>query len=117
MPSGTAPVGIFSPNVNVLTQDALGLDLASYMEFSGENMGSFELIENSMIVGTNGYELGLLEYRGVVPGASTEQPLHFLATVDIRDGVAIVATLSSIDADFNQHREAAEQFLRSLQAT
>jgi hypothetical protein len=64
---GETPEG-FTPNVIVLTQDAPGMDLASYLEFSAQNLGGLDLIEKAMTTGTNGNELGLLEYDGLVSG-------------------------------------------------
>ena len=62
--------------------------------------------------------LGMIEYEGVIPGLADDRSLHFLATFDVRDGVAVVATLTTVnDATFDALRPIVEPFLRSLQAT
>ena len=109
--------GGFAPNVNVLTQDAIGMSLAEYMDFSAEHLGGMELIDSTTVEGTNGNDLGSLEYTGVPTGGSSERPLHFLATVDVREGQAVVATLTTFDELFGDHRVAAEPYLRTLVAT
>lgn len=105
-----------APNVNVLTQDSLGADLDDYLDLSVENMGPLELIDRSTVRGPDGDELGLMEYSGVVPGGP-DRPLHFLATIDVRDGVAVVATLTTSPDEFDDYREAIEPYLLTLQAT
>jgi hypothetical protein len=107
----------FADNVNVLTQAAQGLDLEQYMDLSSQNLGGLDLIEQSTIEGTNGNELGLLEYEGVPAGAPSDRPLHFLATVAVQDGQAVVATLSASADTFEARRSSVEPFLRTLQAT
>jgi hypothetical protein len=111
------PVDGFAANVNVLTQDALDADLATYMGFSVNNLGALELIEHETVKGTNGNDLGLLEYKGAVPGAPPDRPLHILQTIDVRNGNAVVATLTTDEDDFDIYRSIVEPFLLSLQAT
>lgn len=105
----------FAPNVNILTQLAEGMDLAAYIEFSLQNIGGADIIRSSMIRGTAGNELALLEYEADVPGALSH--LHFLATVDVRNEQAVVATFTAGDSSFTALRDSVEPFLRSLQAT
>lgn len=112
-----APVEGFTSNLNVLTQDTLGADLDEYLTLSVENLGGLELIDVTTVTGVKGNELGLLEYSGVLPGAPSDQPLHFLATVDVRDGVAVVATLTTTPEAFARLRPEIEPFLLTLQAT
>ena len=110
-----APAGEgFAPNVNVLTQSAPGMDLTRYIDFSAQNLGELKLIHKSTIEGTNGNELGLLEYSGVASGL--DRPLHFLATVDVRNGQAIVATFTAPEVTFGRERPNIEPYLRTLQA-
>jgi hypothetical protein len=109
------PVGGFAPNVNVVTQAAPGMDLTQYIDFSVGHLGGFELIDSSTIDGSHGNKLGLLEYSGVSPNGP-QTPLHFLATVDVRDGRAIVATFTAPEPVFAQERVGVEPFLRTLQA-
>ena len=107
----------FAPNVNVLTQDSLGADLDEYLAFSVENMGTLDLINQTTVVGANGNELGLLEYSGVVPGGAADRPLHFLAAIDVRAGVAVVATLTTAPDEFDDYRDEIEPYLLTLQGT
>ncbi|HEX2783862.1 MAG TPA: hypothetical protein VHN36_09775, partial [Ilumatobacteraceae bacterium] len=111
------PLDGFAANVNVLTQDALGKDLQEYMDFSAENMGAFQLIDHQIVEGVGGHELGLLEYTGSVnTGAGTRQ-LHFLATVDVIDGQAVVATLTTDEGGFLAEQAVVEPYLLSLRST
>jgi hypothetical protein len=107
--------GGFTPNVTVLTQDSQGMDLGEYMDFSNQHLGGAHLDYSTTVTGIHGNQLGVIEYDGIVPGASTS--LHFLAVVDVRNGQAIVATLSSTESRFATLRDAVEPYLRSLQAT
>ena len=112
------PADGFGSNVNVLTQDAPGTSLAEYLELSLKSMGELDVIEQRIITGSNGNDLGMIEYEGVIPGLADDRSLHFLATFDVRDGVAVVATLTTVnDATFDALRPIVEPFLRSLQAT
>jgi hypothetical protein len=106
----------FADNVNVLTQDTLGMGLGEYMDTSAESMGNLVVLDQYKVVGTNGNELGVLESRGTPFGAPTDEPLHFLTVVDVLDGVAIVATLSATLDTFDARRLAAEPYLLTLQA-
>jgi hypothetical protein len=106
----------FAPNVNVLTQAAPGMDLKQYMDFSAKHLGALELIDSSTVRGTNGNTLGLVEYSGVVPTAPG-RTLHFLATVDVRNGQAVVATFTAPDDSFDLEREDVEPYLLTLNAT
>jgi len=110
-----APPGTdFSANVNVLTQSTEGLDLVEYLELSVENTGTFEVIEQTTLTGENGNELGRFEFAGPVEG--TDLDLHFLAIVDVTDGMAVLATLSTLEADFDALRANVEPFMLTLQA-
>jgi hypothetical protein len=86
------------------------------MDLSVGHLGGLKLIDSSTIVGTHGNKLGLLEYSGVLP-TGPDQPLHFLATVDVRNDQAIVATFTAPEAVFAQERSDVEPYLQTLQAT
>jgi hypothetical protein len=101
----------FAPNVNVLTQDAPGLDLAGYMKFGREHMGALKLIDSKIVNGANGNELGLLEYSA----PASMGKLHFLATMAVTNGQAVVATLSAEEDQFAALRDATEPYLLTLQ--
>jgi hypothetical protein len=107
--------GGFTPNVTVLTQDSQGMNLGEYMDFSNQHLGGTHLDYSTTVTGIHGNQLGVIEYDGIVPGASTS--LHFLAVVDVRNGQAIVATLTSSESRFATLRTSVEPYLRSLQAT
>lgn len=103
----------FATNVNVLTQRASGMSLESYLDLSVENMGGFHLIERDTITSDGGHVLGVLEYTGSPAG---DRRLHFLATVDVRDGVAVVATLTVEEELFSQLRRKVEPYLLTLRS-
>jgi hypothetical protein len=107
------PANGFAANVNVLTQQAPGMDLKEYEDFSARNMGELKLIDQQEIDGKNGNRLGMFEYSGVVSG----QALHFLATFDVLNGHAVVATFATDESSFAELRSKVEPFLRTLQAT
>jgi hypothetical protein len=103
----------FAANVNVLTQSAPGMDLQRYMDVSAQNMGDLKLVDQELIDGTNGNRLGLIEYAGVM----SDRPLHFLATFDIQNDQAVVATFTADETAFASLRPTIEPFLRTLQGT
>jgi hypothetical protein len=105
----------FTPNVTVVTQDSQGMDLAKYMQASLDELGAGHLDYSTTVTGVHGNQLGVLEYHGLV-GTSTT-PLHFLAVFEVRDGQAVVATLTTTDSRFPVLRKEAEPYLRTLQAT
>jgi hypothetical protein len=111
------PDGQFTPNVNVLTQDAPGLDLEEYMEASVASLGSIdgEVIDHAFVTGPSGRSLGLMEYVAQPPGVRTE--LHFIATFDLRDGTAVVATYTATTDQFDEVRPSVEPYLLTLAAT
>ena len=112
-----APSEGFQASVNVLTQPAPGNDLAVYLDTTIRNIGTYTVVRQIQIVGVNGNALGLFEFKGVPPGSPSDRPLHFLATVDVRSGHAVVATLATTEASFDELRSTVEPYLRSLQAT
>ena len=106
----------FAPNVNVLTQRAPGMDLSEYLDVSAEQgsaiISDFELVTSDVVQGTES-ELGLLEYTGTQNGLE----LHFLATVAVRDGTAVVATFTAPPDVFDALRSEIEPYLLTLRAT
>jgi hypothetical protein len=105
----------FAPNVNVLTEDAPGMDLAKFMSQS-DDLSGMHVIQKATIKGANGNELGLVEYTGTVANGSASRPLHFLGVVDVHDGKAIVATLTVDESSFAAERAKVEPYMRTLQA-
>jgi hypothetical protein len=110
------PKGGFAANVNVLTQDAPGLDLAGYLDASLANMGTAKVVKHET-VSQGGRQLGVLEYTQTLPAGGKDRPLHFLATFDVADGHAVVATLTTEEPAFAGLRPTVEPFLRTLRAT
>jgi hypothetical protein len=105
----------FAPNVNTLTQAAPGVDLSEYLDISVEQGPSFvpdfELLDSDVVEGSES-ELGLLEYTGT----QDDRPLHFLATVDVQDGTAVVATFTAPPGVFDESRGEIEPYLLTLRA-
>lgn len=110
------PRGGFSANVNILTQLTQGLDLDQYLYFSTANMGGYTLIDQSKVQGTNGNTLGRIEYAGQASTPVGAKSLHFLAFVDVRNGQAVVETLTAEEDAFASLRTTAEPLMLGLQA-
>lgn len=66
---------------------------------------------------TDGHRRGEIEFTGIVPMSGVDRPLHFLTYFDFKDGQAVVVTLSTSEAAFEQAREQAEPYLRTLRET
>ncbi len=107
----------FTPNVNVLTQTAPGIDLAGYLALSlkqGRNLAaSFHAVGSHAITGTYGQPLGVIEYTAAPSGRN----LDFLAVIALAHGHAIVATLTAPDDSFAALQTQVEPYLDTLQAT
>jgi hypothetical protein len=108
--------GGFSPNVNVLTQDAPGMDPDEYMRVSLAGLESIdgELLDHAFVVGPTGASLGLIEYTAQFSGSPVD--LHFLAVFDLRDGTAIVGTFTATPDRFDELWPAVEPYLLTLRA-
>ena len=104
-------VGILSPNVNVLTQVAPGMNLQAYIDFSLDNMGGMQVVGWTIIAG-NGADLGLVEYEGTAPGSTIT--VHALGVFGVSDGEAVVATFVASDRDFAELRAEVEPYMRTL---
>jgi hypothetical protein len=106
----------FAPNVNVLTQAVPGMDLDGYLDLSVAQapamLQDFELVRRDVVEGAAN-ELGVMEYTGTQGG----RPLHFLATVAVGDGTAIVATFTVPPEAFDDLRCEVEPFLLTLRAS
>ena len=105
----------FAPNVNVLVQDTPGMDLDDYLAYSRTHMGDLDVVDHRVVTGSDGRELGLIEYAGEPPGSSI--PLHFLAITDVGDGTAVLATFTALPDDFADLRAAVEPYMLTLHAT
>lgn len=108
--------GSFGANVNVLSQKTPGMDMQEYLDKSLPGIDNLlddgEVIDNRVIEGTEGQELGILEYAGTLQG----QDLHFLAVATpVEDGVAL-ATFTATDDQFDDLRDSVEPYLRTLRA-
>ncbi len=106
----------FTPNVNVLTQSAPGVDLTEYLAISVRNgprlMSDFQLVHSQVLTGSAGQPLAEMEYTAGASG----RVVHFLGVVALRNGRAIVATLTTTDTSFAAIRARVEPFLLTLQA-
>jgi hypothetical protein len=112
-----APSNGFAANVNVLTQSAPGIDLETYLGLSTKQgpllIQGFRLVRSEVVTGTTGAPLGVIEYTGQTGG----RDLSFLAVIALRQGHAVVATLTAPTALFADLRTRVEPFLLTLQAT
>jgi hypothetical protein len=110
------PADAFAPNVNVLTQVFDG-DLAEYLDLSIESgdtlIEDFRLIDRKVVEGTSGERLGVLEYTGSQQG----RQLHFLQTIAVGSGTAVVATLTAPEDRASDLRGDVEPYLLTLRAT
>ena len=106
----------FRPNVNILTQSVGSMSLEQYTELSIENgpnfIADFALVESHTETGVNGTALAVLEYTG---SAANDLPLRFLAVWTVADGTAIVATVTAPTDRFEEERDAALPYLRTLE--
>ena len=103
----------FTPNVNVLTQAAPGLDLQEYVDLSGESgedLGGYEVIDLSIVDGAHG-QLGVMDYTS----RQGSHDLHHLGVFAVADDRAIVATLTAPEAVFDALREEVWPYLLTLQ--
>ena len=105
--------GGFTPNLNLLTQGAPGMDLDAYIKRSVETATSYipdvSILDQTTIDGPGG-KLARLEYTGTVQGRS----LHFLSYTAVSGGTAVIATLSTPPDTFTTWRAAAEPYMETL---
>jgi hypothetical protein len=90
----------FTPNVNVLTQQAPNLDLEEYVELSRDSAdgAGFDLVEVTIVEGANGQPLGVMEYTG----RQGAHELHWLGVFALKDDRAVVATLTAPPDTFDE---------------
>lgn len=107
----------FTPNVNVLTQAARGLDLDAYLATSVNSLDTIdgELIEQSYVQGAGGAMLGSMRYSATPAGSAG--PLEFLAVFDVRNDTAVVATLTATVDTFDALAIDVEPYLLTLETT
>ena len=113
-----APADGFTANVNVLDEQAAGVDLDQYVELSIttiEQLDSLDLLDQRRVTGSSGDDLAIIEYAGTAPGADRE--LHFLAVVGVGSDGPVVATLTTQPADFDAVRARVEPFMLTLRTT
>jgi hypothetical protein len=108
---GTGTEG-FRDNVNVLTQNAQGADLRTYLDLSSRSLGGLDLVASEVTTAPDGREIGLVEYSGVVPTAP--EPVRAVASVIVVDDRAVVATLTASRSTFDQARAEVEPYLLTL---
>ncbi len=111
------PQNGFASNVNVLTQSAPGVDLAQYLALSVRNgpsiIDGFRIAHTETVTGAYGQQLGKIEYTARAGG----RQLHFLAVIALRNGRAIVATLTAPEATYASVHTRVEPYLETLQVT
>ncbi|HEV8489401.1 MAG TPA: hypothetical protein VGQ58_06395 [Candidatus Limnocylindrales bacterium] len=107
----------FMPNVNVLTQAIGDMTLEDYSALSLRNapllIADFRLLESRTARGPDGSLLAVLDFTGTGVG----RRLHFLAVWTVRDGRAIVATLTTPVGSFDRIRATIEPYLLTLAAS
>ncbi|MGH1491132.1 MAG: hypothetical protein ACRBK7_17355 [Acidimicrobiales bacterium] len=100
----------FVANVNVLTQDAPGLDALSYLELSIETAPLFlddlELIDQSIVQGASGQTLATMEFTG--------DELHYLGFYAVGSDKAVVATLTAPPDQFGAIQAEVSPYLATL---
>lgn len=93
------------------------MDLSAYVELSErgitDQMENGEVRKREFVTGVNGAQLATIEYTGRTSG----RDLHFLAICGVHEGRAVVATLTTLPADFGRLRRMAEPVLSTLQLT
>ena len=109
----------FQPNVNVLTQISRGTDLDKYMDENIRAIGAmgWKVLQHNKVAGAHGYQLGLLEFSGVMNGQADDRVLRFLAIFDVRNDQVVLATLTAEEGSFEELRRTTEPYMLTLQAT
>jgi hypothetical protein len=104
----------FQPNVNILTERTGRRPMQEYLDLSTRGISAMvptaEMGDSSVVKGSVGQELGILEYRADLAG----RELHFLAVaVALNDGFG-VATFTTGEDSFDEVRAEVEPYLRTL---
>jgi len=111
------PEGGFGPNLNVVAAlDAPGVDEQGYVDAFIGNIDQFapgaEVLDSGVVEGSDGRELGFVEYLADFGGP---EDLHFLAIVDVADGGSASATLTAPPDRFDAIRADVEPYMLTIQ--
>jgi hypothetical protein len=106
----------FAANVNVVSQAAPGLDLDAVMATSASSLVAIggDVLDRSYVTAPEGARLGTMRYLATPAGAPG--PLEFLAVFDVRDGTAVVGTLTATPDSFAAVSSDVEPYLLTLRA-
>jgi hypothetical protein len=112
------PEGGFGPNVNlVAANDAFGVDEQTYIDqadrFLLQQVENGEILVKDVVEGSDGTDRGLIEWTGRAGG----NQVHFLTVVDTVGDRSVIATLTSIEADFARLRDEVEPYLLTIRGT
>jgi hypothetical protein len=105
----------FDANVNVLTESVpADLTIDKYLELSVENGPSqiegFAAVDMREVVLANGDRGGRAEYTGEFAG----QQFHFLALISLEADLAVIATYTNVEANYQRVVSEIEPYLLTL---
>ncbi|MGD9792831.1 MAG: hypothetical protein AB7V43_05060 [Acidimicrobiia bacterium] len=113
-----APVDGFRPNLNILDQEAPLADLGTLMDASVEQLAAqYDVVDDWITTGTNGNELGFVEYTGTLESGGQKIEAHFLATMSLSKTTAVIATFASGESTFEDLYPTIESHLLTLRAS
>ena len=104
----------FAENLNLLTQNVGGVTLEEYLELSAESIDDLmqdgTVLEQGIVAGSFGQDLGLLLYEG----AAGDGLATFLAVFAVDDGTAVVATFVALPDEFEELVTVVEDYMFTL---
>ena len=110
-----APDGGFRPNMNILDQEVPLVDLSTLMDASVEQLAAqFEVVDDWITTGTNGNQLGFVEYTGSLDSGGQKVAAHFLATMSLNKTTAVIATFASSESTFEDLYPMIESYMLTL---
>lgn len=106
-----------TPNVNVLTQAAVGADLDALLAGSIVDVATVDgqVLHHAYVTTAGGTELATMRYTATAPGSPIE--LSFLAVFGVRDGTAVIATLTAPSDHFDALATEIGPYLLTLRVT
>jgi hypothetical protein len=103
----------FATNINVITEDVVGMSLEDYVELSIENaptiMSDFALVSSETVTGAAGQELAVMEYTGA--------GMPYIGVMAMGAEGAVVITLASTTDTFAAVKDAVYPFMLTLLPT
>lgn len=100
----------FTPNVNLLVQEFPGETPAEYIAYSGKGGGGVTRKQADVI----DLGMGRQAARFVFSQDQGSQQLLSLAVAVTTENLAVLATLTTVDEDFDRLSAEVEPFLRTL---